>query len=100
MRLDEEKLEFEVGRIIELCAYYLQLFFQQIGKLIELISFNLHRESNEENSFEFGRYYLVGLALIVIGFFLILSSATLFPTFDIAILFFCLILIGLFLYLT
>ena len=96
--MNEEKLEHEIKEIILTLTYYLELGFKQLGSALDLLSFYIHRKEDDEPTFEFGQYSIIGFFLILLGAYIILISVTLFPPIKIAAIFASFLLLGVFLW--
>ena len=97
--LNEEKLEQEIKELIQTLSYYFSLGFSQIGKALDLLSFYIHRNEDDE-PFEFGQYYVIGFFTLLLGTYTILFSESLFPVFEIALVFLIILILGVFLLLS
>jgi hypothetical protein len=97
--MNEEKLEREIKELIETLSYYFSLGFSQIGKALDLLSFYIHRK-DVEKPFQFGQYYVIGFFVILLGCYTILFTPALFPQFEIALIFFSILILGIFLLLS
>lgn len=97
--LNEEKFEQEIKELIETLSYYFNLGFSQIGKALDLLSFYIHRDSDDK-PFEFGQYYIIGFFTLVLGSYTIFFSPSLFPQFEIALLFLVILILGIILLLS
>ena len=93
--LNEKKLEYFFREFIHIMSLYMKQGFTQLGKLIDLFSFYIHREEDDEPTFEVGPYSVIGFFLILLGGGIILASPIAFPPLGIIVSFMCLIIIGL-----
>ena len=99
MLIKEETLEKEVRHLIDFLAEYIKILFKQIGKVVDIASFNMNSSYESDDTFELGPYSIIGFSLILTGLYFIITLAKFFPSIEIMIIFLLISLIGIFLYL-
>ena len=94
MKLSEERIEHHARKLVEFYTDHLLQLFKQLGQFLDLISFYLQRD-DEEPTYQFGHYYLLGFFVIGLGLYLMFSVVSFYPPIEFALMCVALICIGL-----